>query len=69
MATYGIDEKVSDLSDTYRNNPRGLQDKYRMSGDLVDLIALQRINEERKAKQKEIAMQMEQNPQSVAEQE
>ena len=69
MATYGIDEKVSDLSDTYRNNPKGLQDKYRMSGDLVDLIALQRINEERKAKQKEIAMQMEQNPQSVAEQE
>ena len=65
----GIDEKVSDLSDTYRNNPEGLQSKYRMSGDLVDLIALQRINKERKAKQQEIAMQMEQKPQNVAQQE
>ena len=65
----GIDQQVQDKADTYRKNPQGLFGKYRASGDLIDLIALQRLNEERKAKQQEIAMQMEQNPQSVAEQE
>ena len=65
----GIDQQVQDKADTYRKNPQGLFGKYRASGDLIDLIALQRLNEERKAKQQEIAMQMEQNPQSVAAQE
>jgi len=65
----GIDQQVQDKADTYRKNPEGLFGQYRASGDLIDLIALQRLNEERKAKQKEIAMQMEQKPQNVAQQE
>jgi len=65
----GIDQQVQDKADTYRKNPQGLFGKYRASGNLIELIALQRLNEERKAKQQEIAMQMEPNPQSVAEQE
>ena len=40
----GIDQQVQDKADTYRKNPQGLFGKYRASGDLIDLIALQRLN-------------------------
>tara|TARA_R110002110_G_scaffold22800_4_gene87959 strand:- start:49 stop:2226 length:2178 start_codon:yes stop_codon:yes gene_type:complete len=65
----GIDQQIQDKADTYRNNPQALQQEYKVSGDLMDLLVLQEMNKRRKAIQNEMAMQMEQKPQSVAEQE
>ena len=46
---------VGQVTDAYRNNPGTLQERYGVTKQLVDLMALQRINAEQQA----IARQME----------
>ena len=42
--TMGVDlnKEVSDRVKTYRSNPKKLQERYQMSQELLDLLALQR---------------------------
>ena len=63
-----IDRMVQEKVDAYRNNPAALQKNYQMNQDLLDLLALQKIKSEKDAAQRELAMSMEQNPQTIAQQ-
>ena len=66
--TYGIDKEVSDRADAYANNPKALQKQYGQSGNILDLIALERIKRDLEVKRQEIALQMQGDPKTVAEQ-
>ena len=66
--TMGVDlnKEVSDRVKTYRSNPRKLQERYQMSQELLDLLALQQIKSEQAAiandmKLKQAAMNPEAN--------
>ena len=49
--TMGVDlnKEVSDRVKTYRSNPKKLQERYQMSQELLDLLALQQIKSEQSA--------------------
>jgi hypothetical protein len=53
-----IDPRVDNLADAYRGNPGALQEKYAVSQQLVDLLALQQIKSEMDAKDREIKLRM-----------
>jgi len=66
--TMGVDlnKEVSDRVKTYRSNPKKLQERYQMSQELLDLLALQQIKSEQSAiandmKLKQAAMNPEAN--------
>lgn len=66
--TMGVDlnKEVSDRVKTYRSNPKKLQERYQMSQELLDLLALQQIKSEQSAiandmKLKQAAMDPEAN--------
>ena len=54
---YGIDSEISARTDAYSNNPQALQKSYKQSGNVLDLIALERIKRDLEAKRQEIALQ------------
>lgn len=70
----GIDQGVAQRVDAYRGNPQALQQKYAVSQELVDLLALQKIKSEKEAAARQMQMQMAQQqaangePPTVAEQ-
>ena len=70
MAEYAgsIDDEVQRKVDAYRGNPAALKQRYQMNQDLLDLLALQRINKEMKQKKQDIEMSMQQNPQTIKQQ-
>ena len=63
-----IDREISARADAYANNPQALQKSYQQSGSVLDLIALERVKRDLEAKRQEVALQMQGNPQTVAEQ-
>ena len=70
MAAYAgsIDDEVQRKVDAYRSNPGALKQRYQMNQDLLDLLALQRINKEMQEKKRDIEMSMQQNPQTIKQQ-
>ena len=70
----GIDQGVAQRVDAYRGNPQALQQKYAVSQELVDLLALQKIKSEKEAAARQMQLQMGQQqaangePPTVAEQ-
>jgi hypothetical protein len=70
MAEYAgsIDDEVQRKVDAYRSNPGALKQRYQMNQDLLDLLALQRINKEMQQKKRDIEMSIQQNPQTIKQQ-
>ena len=74
MMNQGIDQNVAQRVDAYRGNPQALQQKYAVSQELVDLLALQKIKSEKEAAARQMQMQMAQQqaangePPTIAEQ-
>jgi hypothetical protein len=54
----GIDSLVSNRADMFAGNPQGLQQRYAMSQDLLDLLALQKLKKDKEAAQRDLQMQM-----------
>jgi len=60
----GIDSIVNDRADMFAGNPQGLQQRYAMGQDLLDLLALQKLKKDKEAAQRSLQMQM-QGPQGT----
>ena len=66
-----IDQAVQSRLDAYRGNPQALAQRYQMSQDLLDLLALQKLKSEKEAAAREMQLQMAQQqgqPPTVAQQ-
>jgi hypothetical protein len=65
-----IDPSVNDRVDAYRGNPQGLMQKYSQSQNLIDLLALQKLKDEKTAAIREMQLKMAQNgkPPTIGEQ-
>jgi hypothetical protein len=69
--TIMIDQAIQSRLDAYRGNPQALAQRYQMSQDLLDLLALQKIKSEKEAAAREMQLQMAQQrgqPPTVAQQ-
>jgi len=64
----GIDEEIQRRMDAYRGNPQALQQRYQMSQQLLDLLALQKLKSEKDAVARQMQAQMQQMPGTVAQQ-
>ena len=64
----GIDAQVSDRVNAYRGNPQQLMQMYQQNKELVDLLALQKLKSEKEAAKREIELQMQQQPGTIAQQ-
>jgi len=64
----GIDQEIQRRMDAYRGNPQGLQQRYQMSQQLLDLLALQKLKSEKDAVARQMQAQMQQMPSTVAQQ-
>jgi predicted GIY-YIG superfamily endonuclease len=65
--TMGVDlnKEVSDRVRTYKSNPKKLQERYQMSRELLDLLALQQIKSEQDAISRDLAIkQANMNPEA-----
>ena len=58
----GIDSLVNSRADMFAANPQGLEQRYAMNQDLLDLLALQKLKKDKEAAQRSLQMQMQ--PQS-----
>ena len=65
---YGIDDVVQKKVDAYRGNPAALQQRYAQNQELVDLLALQKMKSEKESAAREVSMQMQNNPNTIAKQ-
>ena len=66
-----IDQAVQSRLDAYRGNPQALAQRYQMSQDLLDLLALQKLKSEKEAAAREMQLQMAQQqgqPPTIAQQ-
>lgn len=54
----GIDSLVNARADMFAANPQGLQQRYAMNQDLLDLLALQKLKKDKEAAQRSLQMQM-----------
>ncbi len=67
--TFGnMDQQVQQQADAFSDNPAALQQRYQQSQQLLDLLALQKIKSDKEAAAREMQMQMEQRPQTIAQQ-
>ena len=64
----GIDQEIQRRMDAYRGNPQALQQRYQMSQQLLDLLALQKLKSEKDAMARQMQAQMQQMPGTVAQQ-
>ena len=64
----GIDQEIQRRMDAYRGNPQALQQRYQMSQQLLDLLALQKLKAEKDAMARQMQAQMQQVPQTIAQQ-
>lgn len=64
----GIDREVNQIADAYRGNPEQLQQKYALDPKLVELMALNKLTEEKRAAERQIQMQMQNNPATIKQQ-
>jgi len=65
---YGIDDTIQQKVDAYRGNPAALQQRYAQNKELIDLLALQKLKTEKDAAARDMQMQMQQKPQTIAQQ-
>lgn len=56
-----IDPSVNDRVDAYRGNPQGLMQRYSQNANLIDLLALQKLKDEKTAAIREMQLKMAQN--------
>ena len=63
-----IDQQVQQQVDAFYVNPAALQQRYRDSQQLFDLLALQKLKSDKETAEREMRMQMEQRPQTIAQQ-
>lgn len=56
-----IDQEIARRMDAYRGNPQALAQRYQMSQNLLDLLALQKIKSEKEAAARDMQLQMSQN--------
>ena len=67
--TFGsMDQQVQQQADAFSDNPAALQQRYQKSQQLLDLLALQKLKSDKEAAAREMQMQMEQRPQTIAQQ-
>ena len=67
--TFGnMDQQVQQQADAFYDNPAALQQRYRDSQQLFDLLALQKLKSDKETAEREMRMQMEQRPQTIAQQ-
>lgn len=64
----GLDQQVQQRMDAYRGNPQKLAQRYQQNQQLIDLLALQKLKSEKEAAARHMQMQMQQNPQTIAQQ-
>lgn len=64
----GIDSQIKQRMDRFRGNPQGLMQQYQQNQELIDLLALQKLKSEKEAAAREMAMQMQQQPQTIKDQ-
>jgi len=64
----GIDDQVQQRVDAYRSKPQELQKSYAKNQQLIDLLALQKIKSEKDAMARQMQMQAQQTPQTIAQQ-
>ena len=64
----GLDAQVEQRMDAYRGNPQQLQKRYGQSKELLDLLALQKINHEKKQVAADMQLKAQQNPNTIAQQ-
>jgi len=64
----GLGEQVQRKKEAYQGNPQALQQQYQKSQQLVDLLALQQLKTEKEAAARNMQMQMQQNPATIAQQ-
>ncbi len=64
----GIFEEVRMRENAYANNPQALQQRYAQSQQLIDLLALQQLNNEKQAAANQIQASMQTNPSTVRDQ-
>jgi hypothetical protein len=64
----GLGRQIDQKVDAYRGNPEALQKQSKLSGDLMDALALQKVMSEKADAKRQLALSQEQNPATVAEQ-
>ena len=64
----GIDSQVQDRMDAYRNNPQKLKQNYGKNKELLDLMALQKLNKQKKDTAAAMQLAQEQDPGTIAQQ-
>lgn len=68
MALTDMGEQVNRMVDANRGNPGALQQKHALNKDLLSLLALQKLQSEKKAAENELAMSMQGTPGTILEQ-
>jgi hypothetical protein len=63
-----IDQEIQSKVDAYRGNPQQLMQRYQQNQQLVDLLALQKLKSEKESAAREMQMQMQQQPGTIAQQ-
>lgn len=61
-----IDSQLKRRMDQFRGRPQDLMQQYQVSRELIDLLALQKLKSEKDSAARNMMMQMQQNPQTVA---
>ena len=64
----GLNQLMNQKVAAYSNNPQALEKRYQQNQQLIDLLALQKIKTDKTAAANNIALQMQQNPSTIAQQ-
>lgn len=64
----GIEQLIQQKEDVYRSNPQALTQKYNKDKQLIDLLAMQKLKSEKESAARDMQLQMQQNPQTIAQQ-
>jgi len=64
----GIDQLIAQRMGSAGGNPQALQQQYKQSGDIVTLIAMQKMKTDLERKAQETQLQMQTTPQTIAQQ-
>jgi hypothetical protein len=68
MAYEGIDSELKNRMTAFGANPNALAQKYQQNGQLLDLLALQKLKKEKEEAKQFLAGQMQQNPPTIKKQ-
>ena len=64
----GLNQLMNQKVDAYSSNPQALEKRYQQNQQLIDLLALQKIKTDKTTAANNIALQMQQNPSTIAQQ-